>query len=234
MVFISALIRRQDYVLIRTIFRLHLIINIHKITAGPFQENGYIVHGEENKNCFLIDPGDNPELYIKTIETNGLTPLAIINTHGHIDHIHAVQPIKDHYSIPFYIQDNEKMIVDHYPNGCLMYGMIPNKIPEVDHWFTNETEIEIGEYKIDIIRTPGHTPGGNCYLLNGDIFTGDTLFRGSIGRTDFPGGNYQTLMNSLQKLINEIPPGTRVHSGHGYSTTIKEEISSNPFLVDLK
>ena len=210
-----------------------MINKIHKITAGPFQENGYIVHSEGNSNCFIIDPGDNPEQFIHTIEENGLTPMAIINTHGHIDHVHAVQPIKNHFSIPFYIHQEEIFIVDHYPTGCSMYGMIPNDKPEVDRWLNEESELELGVYKIKIVHTPGHTPGGLCYIINGDIFTGDTLFKGSIGRTDFPGGDFNTLMQSLKKLINEIPGETKVHSGHGFSTTMEEEIRSNPFLAEL-
>ena len=208
-------------------------INIHKITAGPFQENGYIVHSDDNLNCFIIDPGDNPELYIEEIENNNLNPIAILNTHGHIDHIHAVQPLKDHYSIPFYIHKKEKMIIDHYPQGCLMYGMTPNKKPVVDCWFINENSITLGDYNLDIINTPGHTPGGVCYQINGDIFTGDTLFKSSIGRTDFPGGDYNTLRDSLKLLIEKVPAKTQVHSGHGYSTTIENEVLSNPFLMEL-
>jgi glyoxylase-like metal-dependent hydrolase (beta-lactamase superfamily II) len=210
-----------------------LIINIHKITAGPFQENGYIVHSDDNVNCIIIDPGDNPEWYIKEIENNNLNPIAILNTHGHVDHIHAVQPLKDHYSVPFYIHKNEKMIIDHYPQGCLMYGMTPNERPVVDCWLINENSITIGDYNLEIINTPGHTPGGVCYKINGDIFTGDTLFKNSIGRTDFPGGDYNTLMDSLKLLIEKVPGNTRVHSGHGSSTIIENEILSNPFLIEL-
>ena len=208
-------------------------INIHRITAGPFQENGYIVNSEGNMDCIIIDPGDSPELYIKEIGNRNLKPIGILNTHGHIDHVHAIQPIKDHYSIPFYIHKEEKMIIDHYPQGCLMYGITPNDKPEVDHWLTDETSITIGDYNLNVIHTPGHTPGGVCYHLNSDIFTGDTLFKGSIGRTDFPGGDYNTLMDSLKSLIDNVPGETKVHSGHGYSTTIEDEILSNPFLINL-
>ncbi len=210
-----------------------MIINIHKITAGPFQENGYIVHSEGNRDCIIIDPGDSPELYIKEIENNNLKPIGILNTHGHIDHVHAIQPLKDHYSIPFYIHKEEKMIIDHYSQGCLMYGMTPNEKLVVDHWLAEENSITIGDYNFKVIHTPGHTPGGVCYQLNGDIFTGDTLFKGSIGRTDLPGGDYNTLMDSLKSLIEKAPGNTKVHSGHGYSTTIENEILSNPFLVNL-
>ncbi len=208
-------------------------INIHKITAGPFQENGYIVHSDDNLECIIIDPGDNPELYIKEIEKNNLNPIAILNTHGHIDHIHAVQPLKDHFSIPFYIHTNEKIIIDHYPQGCLMYGMIPNEKPVVDYWLINEDSITVGDYNLEIINTPGHTPGGVCYQINGDIFTGDTLFKNSIGRTDFPGGDYNTLMDSLKLLIKKVPGNVQVHSGHGSSTIIENEVLSNPFLMEL-
>ena len=110
-----------------------MIIIIHKITAGPFQENGYIVHSEGSSDCFIIDPGDCPDLYIKEIGNNNLKPIGILNTHGHIDHVHAVQPLKDHYSIPFYLHENDIMLLrDHYPEICLMYGMVPGKTPEVD------------------------------------------------------------------------------------------------------
>ncbi len=208
-------------------------IKIHKITAGPFQENGYIVHSDDNLDCFIIDPGDNPKLYIKEIEKNDLNPIAILNTHGHIDHVHAVQPLKDYFSIPFYIHKNEKMVVDHYPQGCLIYGITPNEKPIVDNWLTNENNLTIGAYNLKVIHTPGHTPGGVCYQLNSDIFTGDTLFKGSIGRTDFPGGDYNALMSSLKLLIEKIQGDTLVHSGHGSSTTIEDEIATNPFLMDL-
>jgi hydroxyacylglutathione hydrolase len=210
-----------------------LKISIHRITAGPFQENGYIVHSEGNSDCIIIDPGNSPELYIKEIENSKLKPIGIMNTHGHIDHVHAIQPLKDHFSIPFYIHKEEKMIIDYYPEGCLMYGIIPNEKPKVDHWLKNEVSIMIGDYKIKVIQTPGHTPGGVCYQLNSDIFTGDTLFKGSIGRTDFPGGDYNTLMDSLKYLIENVPGDTQVHSGHGYGTTIENEILSNPFLANL-
>jgi len=211
-----------------------LRINIHKITAGPFQENGYIVHSKGSSDCIFIDPGDSSNLYIKEIENNNLKPIGILNTHGHIDHVHAVQPLKDHYSIPFYLHKNDTMLLrDHYQEICLMYGMVPGKTPEVDVELNNESEVLMGEYIIKIIHTPGHTPGGLCYQINGDIFTGDTLFKGSIGRTDLPGGNYNTLMDSLKLLIEDVPGNTKVHSGHGYSTTMKDEVLSNPFLINI-
>ena len=209
-------------------------IYFHKITAGPFQENGYIVYNDKNKECFIIDPGDAPNNYIKTIKDNDLIPVGIVNTHGHIDHVHAVQPLKDHFLIPFYIHQNEKMYVDHYPEGCLMYGMTPNKKPEVDYWISDSENISIGEFMIKIVQTPGHTLGGICLQLNGDIFTGDTLFKGSIGRTDLPGGNYTTLMDSLKNIIEQVDGDTKVHPGHGYSTTINDEMQTNPFLNGLK
>lgn len=210
-----------------------MIYIIHRITAGPFQENGYIIHPNNKKDCIIIDPGDSPQDYINKIQNLALNPIAILNTHGHIDHIHAIQPIKEQFLIPFYIHENEKMYIDHYSQGCLMYGMVPNKKPEVDVWLNKEGKINIGEFEIDLIFTPGHTTGGSCFLFEDDLFTGDTLFAGSIGRTDFPGGDYGTLMHSIKRLIDKVKPGTTVHSGHGPSTTIEQEIISNPFLADL-
>lgn len=207
---------------------------IHRITAGPFQENGYIIHSDDSLECFIVDPGDSADKYINYIENNDLKPLAIVNTHGHVDHVSAVQPIKKHFSIPFYLHQNDKMLLgEHYKSVCLMYGINPANEPIVDHWINDETELKIGKYVIKIINTPGHTPGGVCFLINGDIFTGDTLFSGSIGRTDLPGGDYETLMNSLQILVDEVSSETVVHSGHGPDTTIGDESRTNPFLQNL-
>ncbi len=125
------------------------------------------------------------------------------------------------------------MIVDQYHQGCTLYGITPNGKPVAEYWLNKEHSVTIGDYNLEIINTSGHTPGGICYKLNGDIFTGDTLFKGSIGRTDLPGGNYNSLMKSLKLLIEKVPAKTRVHSGHGSSTTIQNEILSNPFLMKI-
>ena len=205
----------------------------HKITAGPFQENGYIVKHSDEAVCIIVDPGFSPDLYIKKIEENNLKPVAILNTHGHLDHIHAVQPLKDYFKIPFYIHSNEKIILDHYPQSCVRYGFAPNQIPHVDCWIDDTNNLSIDKFNIKIVQTPGHTPGGICIQINKDLFTGDTLFKGSIGRTDLPGGDYNLLMESIGKLISQIPRETAVHPGHGLSSTIDFEIASNPFLQGL-
>jgi len=210
-----------------------LSTNYHKITAGPFQENGYIVENSSNSTCLIIDPGFSPELYINKIEGNGLKPVAILNTHGHLDHVHAVQPLKDYFKIPFYIHTDEKIILDHYTQSCVRYGFPPNQTPHVDFWIDDSNNLSIDEFNIKIVQTPGHTPGGICFQINNDIFTGDTLFKGSIGRTDLPGGNYTLLMKSLGKLIENTADDIAVHPGHGMSSTIDFEKSSNPFLQGL-
>ena len=138
--------------------------------------------------------------------------------------------IKEEYSIPFYLNKNEKQILEHYPEMCRMFGINPNKIPTVDHWISGDGEMKIDDFNITYLETPGHTPGGTTYMIDGHCFCGDTLFSGSIGRTDFPGGNFTTLMNSLEKLKDELNHDWVIHPGHGPKTSMRYELKHNPFL----
>ncbi|SVB95249.1 uncharacterized protein METZ01_LOCUS248103 [marine metagenome] len=162
-----------------------------------------------------------------------MDPIGIINTHAHLDHIGAVYPLKEKYQIPFYLNVNEKLILDMYEQTCEMFGIIPKEKPEVDIWFTDEGKIRIGEFHFNTLNTPGHTPGGTCLELGNHIFVGDTLFRGSVGRTDLPGGDWSTLESSLVHIIQSFNHNKIVHSGHGPDTTLLIELEKNPFLIEL-
>ena len=143
----------------------------------------------EFKLWWSFDPGDDAHLIIDVIERNSITPKAIINTHAHLDHIGAVQHLKEKYKIPFYLHTNEKMILEMYEASCKMFGIVSNPRPEVDIWFKNEGELIIDKFRFNTLNTPGHTPGGTCLQIQNHIFVGDTIFRGSVGRTDLPGGD---------------------------------------------
>ena len=203
------------------------------VTVGPFQENSFIVWQEESRSAFLIDPGDEPEKIIRKINELNVDPQLILNTHAHLDHVGGVKKIKDTFSIPFYIHCEEKRILEHYPDMCRMFGMIPGETPEVDYWISGEGEFDFEGMKLEYIETPGHTPGGTTFVLDGHCFCGDTLFAGSIGRTDLPGGNYNTLMDSILKLKNKLDPECVIHPGHGETTTMKHELIHNPFLTSI-
>jgi len=209
-----------------------LITHVHRIVTGPFQENSFVVRQDDSTSCLIIDPGDDSEKFVQYFDEHGLTPLAIINTHAHLDHIGAVFDLKSIYSIPFFLHSKEKPILDGYESDCALFGLQPKGIPSVDTWFDG-TSVEIEAFEIQMIETPGHTPGGTCLVIGNHVFTGDTIFAGSIGRTDLPGGDWDTLNNSLVKAMNDIPHDYILHPGHGPDTTLVNEMKQNPFLIPL-
>ena len=176
--------------------------HVYSLITGPFQENSYIISDQVSNDCILIDPGDEAKKISILIDDNNLNPIAIINTHAHLDHIGAVDEIKKIYNVPFYLHYAEKPVLESYPISCRMFGIEAKPIPSVDHWIQKGGELRIGSFKFLIIETPGHTPGGCCFLIDKSLFVGDTLFHGSVGRTDLPGGDWNILEESLLYLMN--------------------------------
>ena len=209
-------------------------LSIKTIVTGPFQENTYLLIDKLSDKCILLDPGDEGQKIINYINENNLIPIAIINTHAHLDHIGAIAEIKEKYLIPFYLHVDEKPILDSFPIACRIYGINKGETPSVDKWINSSGDLVIGPFKLLIIETPGHTPGGCSYLIKDVIFVGDTLFKGSIGRTDLPGGDSKVLEQSLIKLMKTLNPKTTVYSGHGPLTSIIAEKTNNPFLIPLQ
>ena len=207
--------------------------NIKKITTGPFEENCYLIYDKEKFDAVLIDPGDNEELIDSYIVNNNLSLLAVINTHAHLDHIGAISFFQNKYNIDFYLHLNEKKILDYYEESCKLFGINPKPKPTVTKWLDSESSLGFNDLKFTTINTPGHTPGGVSFLFKNHLFVGDTLFQGSVGRTDLPGGDYSTLQDSLRRLIALLPKETIVHSGHGPDTTLNDEFHNNPFLKFL-
>ena len=208
-------------------------LSVESIVTGPFQENSYFFWHNDSFDTILIDPGDDEDLISKALDKNNLVPIAIVNTHAHLDHIGAIRQLKTKYDIPFYLHENESLILDSYEETCELFGMEKKQKPEVDIWLKDEVEITINNFKLELIRAPGHTPGGICIKIENLLFVGDTIFKGSVGRTDLPGGNWGQLESSLINLVQTIDPCIIVHSGHGPDTTFKNEIEKNPFLIAL-
>lgn len=195
-----------------------------------FMANTYIIIDEDSKDAVIIDPGSSYESIIKIIVDEGLNPLSILATHGHIDHVIGVAPIKREYNIPFYMhREDAELLSPPFYSFLTQYMDIRDlNVPQPDNYL-EEGELEIGGLKLDILHTPGHTPGGICILTEYRLFSGDTIFRLSIGRTDF-GGNIDDLINSIHNKIFKLPSYTIIYPGHGEETTVGYEMERNPYM----
>ncbi len=202
--------------------------------VGPFQENCYILGFDDpEQSALIVDPGAEADRIISILESRKWHPKAILNTHSHLDHISAVSTLQKHYQIPFYLQAEEKPVLHSYPETCRLFGLEPEPLPTVTHWLHGDDTLSFPFSEIQVMFTPGHTPG-SCLFLVGEVgFTGDTLFMGSVGRTDLPGGNFDTLNRSLTRILHEVPDQLQLYPGHGPSSTMEEEKRHNPFLRPL-
>jgi glyoxylase-like metal-dependent hydrolase (beta-lactamase superfamily II) len=211
---------------------------LHKHAVGPFQMNCYILGCEDTKEGVIIDPGDEVDLLLKTVEEENLQLKAILNTHAHFDHIAGVAEIKKKTGLPFYLHEGDLFWIEGIKKQAEVFGLsIPEK-PEVDHYLNEGDRFPFGKYSLKVIHTPGHSPGGVTFVLNEGVtgesapraFVGDCLFAGSIGRTDFPGGSHPELIQAIKTKILPLGDETIIHSGHGPDTTVYEERLHNPFL----
>ncbi|MCW5829120.1 MAG: MBL fold metallo-hydrolase [Deltaproteobacteria bacterium] len=207
-------------------------IIIRQLVNGPFQENCWLVGDPATKRCTLVDPGSSAEGILEFIDQMGLKLDKITNTHGHMDHAGAVAPIKRERGVGFWIHRGETMNLQSMPKWGPLMGMGDLEVPEVEHWIEDGDEIPVGNLTLKSLATPGHTAGGVSFLVGGrHLFVGDTIFQGSVGRTDLPGGNYDTLIESIRTKILPLPDDTLIYSGHGPVTTLGHERRRNPFIL---
>lgn len=200
-----------------------------KLEVGAFASNCYIVGCPQIKEGVLIDPGAEGKIIIRRINDLGLDIKYIINTHAHIDHIGANEEIKEAFNAPILVHEAEVPMY-RSPQASLALFSNKSKIGLPDRSLTEGDILEIGTLKIKVIETPGHTAGSITLDINGALFTGDTLFNTSIGRTDLPGGSYRQIIRSIKEKILTYPDETKVFPGHGPVTTVGEERRFNPFL----
>ena len=196
----------------------------------PFASNCYIIACPETREAAVIDPGE-PSPWIKRIlKEHTLTPVSIILTHGHVDHIGGVSWLKSFTQLPVLIhQDDAEMLTNPRLNGSAFVGE-PVTAPKADRLLVEGEQVSIGTLTFDVIHTPGHSPGGICLYRPGHLIAGDTLFAGSVGRTDLPGGSQKDLLRSIHEKLLVLPPETIVYPGHEGRTTIGDEAEYNPFL----
>ncbi len=211
------------------------MIDVRSFTVGPIQENCYIVRRPDASCAVIVDPGDEAERLLEAIDVLGIESLeAILLTHCHFDHVGAVKAIHDATGAPVWCPELEtEMLADI--NAYAFPGFGPFENYDADHTVAGGEALDLAGTVFDVRFTPGHSPGHVTYAVRDEqiLLSGDVLFQGSVGRTDLPGADWPTLRASIQSLIDEFPPETRVYPGHMGATTIGHERSTNPFLREL-
>jgi len=202
---------------------------LERLVVGPFASNCYIVGSEITHEGMIIDPGDEANQILNKIKDLQLDIKMIVLTHGHIDHIGAVKEINEAIGAEIYVHADDAQSLKGWRIGSILGSSYPAP-PPPDRLLKGGDSIDIGDLHFLVIHTPGHTPGGICLLGEGVVFTGDTLFNYSVGRTDLDGGSGYQLINSLHTKLMVLPDDTIVYPGHGPETTIGAERSGNPFL----
>ena len=207
------------------------MIKIESRVLGPVATNCYLIINLDNNESIIVDPADSPESIYDMVVRSASRPQAILLTHGHFDHATDAKPLADRYGIKIYIHEADKATLDD-PQLNVSYMMGQSKTFYADVFLKDKQEIDIAGFHIVVLHTPGHTPGGCCYYFPYEdvIFTGDSLFCGSIGRTDFKGGSMSDLVRTVKEKIMTLPEHTEVYPGHNDTTTIENERMYNPYL----
>ncbi len=208
-------------------------MTIETKVVGPYAENAYVAGFPDTGDGFLVDPGDEAERIAGVIERLGLKIRYILNTHAHVDHVLAVDAMKELTGAPFYIHQAEEQVLEGVSGKAVwMEGSFT--APVVDGHMRGGDTFEVGGVTIGVLDTPGHSPGGVSLLVDNVVFTGDALYAGSIGRVDLPGGSMEVLLESIRSRLFTLPDETVVYPGHGPATTITHEKAHNPFFQILR
>ena len=199
--------------------------------VGPVQTNCYFLYREDTKDCVIVDPGDAADTIERKVSEKQGKPVGILLTHGHFDHIMAADEVRKKYNIPIYASEKEETTLLNPKVNLSVFGHGSCTL-DADVYLKDLQTVELAGFSVQMIETPGHTVGSCCYYLKdeGVLFSGDTVFRGSVGRTDFPEGSTAAIVRSLHRLLDALPDETEVYPGHDASTTIGYEKRYNPFV----
>lgn len=206
------------------------MLKIIKLVVSPLMMNCYILVCEQTKKTMVIDAGDEATKILNLLNQEQLSLEFLINTHGHVDHVSAVAAIQKQLEVPFFIHKEESWNLGVLQEAQQAYDFGDGLSPTVKEYLDCDRTYSLGELSFQVLPTPGHSPGSVCFLFDGHVFVGDTLFAGSIGRTDLPGGSSETIFLSLQNVLMKLDDQIIVHCGHGEETTIGNERKSNPYI----
>ena len=208
-------------------------MKIVQIPNGQFVENCYLVIDEGSRECVVIDPGEEAGLILRRITEAGVRTVAIWVTHAHLDHVMGVPRLSRETGAPIYLHPADRELYDHVIQQGLAFGIRVESLPPPDREFVPGETVRVGTVGFTVRHAPGHSPGSVCLVGDGVVFTGDVLFAGSIGRTDLPGADFDTLIRSIERELLVLPDSTMVYSGHGPETTVGRERGTNPFLAGV-
>ena len=210
-------------------------LDVQMLTVGPIAENCFVVRLDGSDRGLIVDPGDEPDRILTTVEQMGMTIEAILVTHCHFDHIGAVAPLATATGAPVYCPELERPVLADIMSFVPFPGIGPFESYEADETVKGGETLELAGMTIDVIFTPGHSPGHVTYSIRDEeaMFSGDVLFQGSVGRVDLPGGDGPTLMRSIRQLLDSHSAETSVYPGHMGTTTLGAERATNPFLAEL-
>jgi glyoxylase-like metal-dependent hydrolase (beta-lactamase superfamily II) len=212
------------------------MIDVRMFTVGPVQENCFVVRRKGSERALIVDPGDEADRLLQALESLRVeTVEAILVTHTHFDHIGAVAPVAAATGAPVYCPELEKEVLANIMDYVPWPGFGPFESYEADFTLAGGEKLELAGLTLDVVFTPGHSPGHLTYAIAVEeaLFSGDVLFQGSVGRVDLPGGDWATLLGSIESLVTSYPPETTVYPGHMGITTLGRERATNPFLREL-
>jgi glyoxylase-like metal-dependent hydrolase (beta-lactamase superfamily II) len=206
-------------------------MRVIQIANGSFLENAWLVVDEAARECAIVDPGEEAGLILHQVAETGARPTAIWLTHAHVDHVLGVPRVAAETGAPIHLHPADRRLYDAAPQQAAAFGIAAAPLPPPDRAWAHGDTARVGALEFAVRHVPGHSPGHVALVGHGVVFGGDVLFAGSIGRTDLPGGDFDTLMGSIEREFLTLPDATVVHCGHGPDTTIGAERRTNPFLT---